>query len=161
MKLKVILIDKDQHLIESMGMLVELLNFQPVTFSNWNYKIKSIAGEEIAAIIVNLESLIIKPYEIVQNINSLQSEAKEKIPVILTYESNESSTYNSYSILPHCAMLKKRYTLEEFFQVLKTNVHIGSIKSEITILEEELEEIRYFKSEFEEWLNQLEKVISK
>lgn len=160
MKSYIIIIEKDQQIVDSVSRLVELLNLKPVVFYNWNYKIKTLPFDEIAAIFVNVDVLMIKPEDLLKGISTASQGTTRKVPLIYIYRYEESKNYQKFSSIPHAAELKKPFTLEDFYNILRSIVTVGPLKANISIVEDELVETKNFLLEFDEWLSQLDKLMA-
>jgi len=159
MRDKILIIEKDKKIVAALSLLLDLLQFETVSFNNWNYKIKTFSRDDIAAIFLNIDNLTIKPEDILKTLNQQQGKKDKKIPLIYLCRSIYSNAYKTYTVLPHAAELIKPFTLEDFFTVLRSNVQVGPIKGDINIMEDELESLHHFKTSFGEWLEKIEVLI--
>jgi hypothetical protein len=160
MNSKIIIIEKDLRLADAITCLLEQLNFEPVHYSNWSYKIKTHPKQRVAAMIINIEILTITQQELQKSLSSQPGPANKKIPLLFIYKKLESSAYKKFSSLPHAAELKMPFNMEDLYSVLRSIVQIEPIKGGVINLEEGMYDIMDFNSKFSEWLTQLSKLIA-
>jgi DNA-binding NtrC family response regulator len=159
MRDKILIIEKDKKIVEALSILIDLLQFEAVSFHNWNYKIKTLSRDDIAVIFLNIDNLTIKPEDILKTLNQQPGRKDKKIPLIYLCRSALSQSYKTFSVLPHAGELIKPFTLEDFFTVLRSNVRVGPIKGDINVMEDELTSLHDFNRSFGDWLEQIELLI--
>jgi len=161
MQPKIIIVEKDPKQAETISSLLEQLNFEPIHYYNWSYKIKTHPRDQVAAIIVNIQILTIKPEEIFKTLQSQPGRSDKKIALLFIYKPGISDNYKKFLQLPHAAELKIPFQLEDLYTVLRGIVQVEPIKGGVTNLEDKLDIINQFNAEFSEWLEQLSKLVDK
>jgi len=159
MKQHIIIIEKDQQLVDSICLLLEMLNLKSRIFPNWSYKLKTLSREDIAAVFLNIDNLPVKPDEVKKVLIGKKGGREKKIPLIYFFRSFESSAYKTFSVVPHAAELKKPFSMEELNTVIRSTIELEPIKDDVTTMEDSYKQVLSFKEELDTWLAQLQVLV--
>lgn len=151
---KVIIIEKDSAIADDIYRLMKALNFESEIVRTRKNAIKTLSSDNVKALFINIEMLMINPQRIIEHVSTLTKNKKlMDISIFYIYSDPNSDVYKKLSNFPHDGELIKPFRAEDVYKLFIKKITLEVQLEAENLFDDKLKSYKNYLSVRENWLS--------